>query len=181
MAVTIVTIYRVYYQNPDKFQFKFSAILCQRLLLARKFEMLLVNSHILKTIAMSKPSAEYNRRAAIEMLSNGNNSVLWIPESIIYDVVTKCMALEVVQRSMPARKSHSKEREDSQFSSIVKRTQALISNDPGLVAAKISIDCWYKRANNCRRESLIKSYTLKIRQMLSEVARTNRVARLPTA
>jgi len=34
----VICIYKVRHQNPDKFQFKFSAILClcQRLLLARK-------------------------------------------------------------------------------------------------------------------------------------------------
>ncbi|KYN44207.1 hypothetical protein ALC56_01329 [Trachymyrmex septentrionalis] len=45
--------------------------------------MLLINSHILKIAPMLKPSAEYNRRIAIIegwALSNGNNSVLWIPE-----------------------------------------------------------------------------------------------------
>jgi len=45
-----IYIYRVRHQNPDKFQFKFSAILClrQRLLLAsEKALMLLVNSIIM--------------------------------------------------------------------------------------------------------------------------------------
>ena len=48
----------------------------------RESLMLLVNSHILKMATMLKPSAEYNRRAAIiegfRAERNENNSVLWI-------------------------------------------------------------------------------------------------------
>ena len=94
--------YRVRYQNPDKFQFKFSAILClrQRLLLASKSLMLLVNNHILKMAAMLKSSAEYNRRAAIiEGLRAGRSATKIIrffgyPRSIIYNIMTKYMTLE---------------------------------------------------------------------------------------
>jgi len=78
--------------------------------------MLLVNSH--KMATMLKPSAEYNRRATnIEGLRarrSANNSILWIPEINVYDVVIKYTALEQSNKSssMPARKSYSKERED---------------------------------------------------------------------
>jgi len=55
------------HQNPDKFQLKFSAILClrQRLLLVQESLMFLINNHILKMVAMFKPNAKYNQRAAI--------------------------------------------------------------------------------------------------------------------
>ena len=104
----------MHYQNPDKFQFKFSVILClrQRLLLASKSLMLLVNNHILKMAAMLKSSAEYNRRPAIiEGLRAGRSATKIIRffgylNSTIYDIVTKYIALEQSNEdsSMPARK-----------------------------------------------------------------------------
>ena len=87
-------------QNPDKFQFKFSAILClrQKVVGVRESLMLPVNSHILKMAAMLKPSAEYNRRAIIEDFHAGRSATEVIrffeyPRSTIY-VVAKYMALE---------------------------------------------------------------------------------------
>ncbi|EGI60876.1 hypothetical protein G5I_10892 [Acromyrmex echinatior] len=99
--------------------------------------MLLVNSHILKMAAMLKPSAEYNRRAAIiEDLRAGRSATEIIrsfryPRSTVYDVVAKYMALEQSNEgsSMPARKSHSKER-TARIPAVVERAQTLISNDP---------------------------------------------------
>ena len=69
-------IYRVHHQNPDKFQFKFSAILCLRRKSCcwhpRKSDA--SNKYILKIAARLKPSAEYNRRSAIiEDLHAGRN------------------------------------------------------------------------------------------------------------
>jgi len=80
--------------------------------------MLLVNSHILKMVAMLKPSAEYNRRVAIiEDLRAGRSATEIIRffgylRLTIYDVVAKYVALEQSNEgsSMPARKSHLKER-----------------------------------------------------------------------
>lgn len=52
----------------------------------RESLILLENNYNLKIAAMLKLNAEYNQRAAIIegpsrwALSNGNNSVLWIPE-----------------------------------------------------------------------------------------------------
>ena len=90
----------------------------------RESLMLLVNNHILKMAAMLKPNTEYNRRAAIiEGLRIGRSATEIIQffeysRSIIYDVA-KYMALEQSNEgsgrwsSMPTRKSHLKEREDS--------------------------------------------------------------------
>ena len=99
--------------------------------------MLLINSHILKMAAMLKPSAEYNRRAAIiEDLRAGRSATEIIrffgyPRSTVYDVVAKYTALEQSNEgsSMPARKSHSKER-TARIPAVVERAQTLISDDP---------------------------------------------------
>jgi len=59
----------------------------------RESLMLLVNSHIFKIAAMLKPSAEYNRRAAIiEGLRAGRSATEIIlffgyPKSTVYDVI----------------------------------------------------------------------------------------------
>ena len=99
--------------------------------------MLLENSHILKMAAMLKLSAEYNQRAAIiEDLRAGRSATEIIrffgyPRSTVYDVVAKYTALEQSNEgsSMPARKSHSKER-TARIPAVVERTQTLISDDP---------------------------------------------------
>ena len=72
-------------------------------------------------------------------------------------------------------KSHSKEPWGFLQSLKGGGAQALISDDPGQSLRKF--DCWCKRATMRRiaEEDLrYKSYTLKIRQMLSEAARTSR-------
>ncbi|EGI70777.1 hypothetical protein G5I_00435 [Acromyrmex echinatior] len=94
-------------------------------------------SHILKMAVMLKPSAEYNRRAAIiEDLRAGRSATEIIrffgyPRSTVYDVVAKYTALEQSNEgsSMPARKSHSKER-TARIPAVVERAQTLISDDP---------------------------------------------------
>jgi len=78
--------------------------------------MFLVNSHILKMAAM-KSNAEYNRRAAIiEDLcaERSATEIRFFGYLRSTDVVAKYMALEQSNEgsSMPARKSHSKERKD---------------------------------------------------------------------
>jgi len=50
---------------------------------------------------------EEPRKLSHWALSNGNNRFFGYPRAIVYDVVAK---YTTVQRSMPARKSHSKER-----------------------------------------------------------------------
>ena len=66
----------------------------------RESLMLLVNNDILKMAVMLKPSAKYNRRAAIiEGLRAGRSATKIIPffrypRSTVYDVVTKYTALE---------------------------------------------------------------------------------------
>ena len=92
----------------------------------RESLMLLVNIHILKMAAMLKPSAEYNRRAAIIKDFRAGRSATEIirffryPRSTIYNVVAKYTALKQSNEgsSMPAKKSHSKER--------IARTPAII-------------------------------------------------------
>jgi len=60
-------------------------------------------------------------------LSNGNNSILWIPEINVYDVMAKCTALEQSNEdfSMPVRKNHSKER-TARTPAVIERAQALM-------------------------------------------------------
>jgi len=107
--------------------------------------LMLLNSHILKMAAMLKPSAEYNRRAAIiEGLRAGRLATEIIrffgyPRSTVYDIVVKYTALEQSNEdsSMPARKSHSKER-IARIPAVVERTQALISDDPGQSLQKLA-------------------------------------------
>jgi len=73
---------------------------------------------------------------------------------------------------MPARKSHSKKR-TARITAVIERVQALISNDPGQSLQKLASivnEPIMRIAENFR----YKSYTLK---MLSEAARTNRIAR----
>jgi len=66
----------------------------------RESLMILINSHILKMAAMLKPSAEYNRRAAIiEGIRTGRSATEIIrffgyPRSTIYVVVAKYIVLE---------------------------------------------------------------------------------------
>jgi len=64
------------------------------------------------------------------------------PRSTVYDVVAKYTILEQFNEnsSMPARKNHSKER-IMRIPAVVKRTQVLISDDPGQSLRKLLIDC----------------------------------------
>ena len=103
------------YQNPDKFQFKFSAI---ETVLPPDVVVGVRESPISsKMTAMLKPSAKYNRRLAIilEGFCAGRSSteIIWFfgyPRSTVYDVVAKYTALKQYNEgfSMPI-KSHSKE------------------------------------------------------------------------
>ncbi|EZA58491.1 hypothetical protein X777_01112 [Ooceraea biroi] len=81
--------------------------------------------------AMLKPSAEYNRRAAIiEGLRAGRSATEIIrffeyPRSTVYDVVANYTASEQSNESssMPAKKNHSKER-SARTPAVVERAQA---------------------------------------------------------
>jgi len=79
------------HQNPDKFQFKFFAILPSPEIVVgvRESLMLLVNSHILKMVAMLKPNAEYNRRVIEVRLATEIIRFFGYPRSTVYDVVAK--------------------------------------------------------------------------------------------
>jgi len=101
--------------------------------------------------------------------------------STVYDVVAKYSASEQSNESSstPARKSHSKER-TARIPAVVERTQALISEDPGQSLRKLAsiVGVSEPTMRRIAEEDLrYKSYTLKIRQILSEAARTKRVAR----
>jgi len=97
--------------------------------------MLLVNSHNLKMARASKQSAKYNRRVAIiESLRAGRSATEIIrffgyPKSTVYYVVAKYTASEQSNEdsSMPARKTHSKER-TVRTPEVVEMAQALISD-----------------------------------------------------
>ena len=81
---------------------------------------------------------------------------------------------------MSARKSHSKERA-ARILAVVERIQALISDDSRQSLRKLAsiVGVSEPTMRQIAEENLrYKSYTLKIRQMLSEAARTSRVARL---
>ena len=148
--------------------------------------MLLVNSHILKMAAMLKPSAEYNRRAAIiEDLRAGRSATEIIrffgyPRSTVYDVVAKYTALEQSNEgsSMPARKSHSKER-TARIPAVVERAQTLISDDPRQSLRKLAsiVGVSEPTMRRIAEEDLrYKSYTLK---RLSEAATTRNCSICP--
>jgi len=101
---------------------------------------------------------------------------------IVYDVVTKYTALEqfTEDSSMPERKSHSKER-IARSSAVVERTQTLILDDPGQLLRKLASIVSVSESTMHRiaeEDFRYKSYTLMIRQMLSEATRTSRVIRL---
>ncbi|XP_011858762.1 PREDICTED: uncharacterized protein LOC105556290 [Vollenhovia emeryi] len=126
---------------------------------------------------MLKPSAEYNQRAAIiEGLRAGRSAMEIIqffgyPRSTVYDVVTKYTASEQSNNSssMPARKSHSKER-SARIPAVVERAQALILEGPGQSLRKLAsiVGVSEPTMRRIAEEDLrYKSYTLKIRQILS--------------
>jgi len=132
---------------------------------------------------MLKPNAEYNRRAAIieglrvECSATEIIRFFGYPISTIYDVVVKYMALEQSNESssLPARNSYSKER--IARIAVVEKAQALISDDSEQslrkLAAIVAIDVSESTMHRIAEEDLrYKSYTLKIRQMLSEAVRS---------
>ncbi|EGI58339.1 hypothetical protein G5I_13554 [Acromyrmex echinatior] len=148
--------------------------------------MLLVNSHILKMAAMLKPSAEYNRRAAIIKDLRAGRSAMEIirffgyPRSTVYDVVAKYTDLEQFNEgsSMPARKSHSKER-TARIPAVVERAQTLISDDPRQSLRKLAsiVGVSEPTMRRIAEEDLrYKSYTLK---RLSEAATTRNCSICP--
>ena len=99
---------------------------------------------------------------------------------IVYDVVTKYTALEqsTEDSSMPV--CHSKER-IARSSAVVERTQTLILDDPGQSLRKLASIVSVSESTMRRiaeEDFRYKSYTLMIRQMLSEATRTSRVVRL---
>ncbi|XP_032684281.1 uncharacterized protein LOC116850289 [Odontomachus brunneus] len=79
----------------------------------------------------------------------------------------------------PTRKSHSKEK-SVRTPAIIERAQELISEDPGLSLTKLAktlgvSDTTMRRI--AEEDLRFKSYVIKVRQMLSEAAKMNRVAR----
>ena len=145
--------------------------------------MLLVNIHILKIAVML--NAEYNRRATIieglRARHSATEIILWILE-INYDVVAKYTTLELSNEgsSMPTRKSHSKNAPRGTHLSWgppIKSAQTLISDDLAQSLRKLALIIVNQLTIRIAEKNLrYKSYTLKIRHMLSEAARTSRVA-----
>jgi len=116
--------------------------------------MLLINSHILKMAAMLKPSAEYNRKAAIIRGRRSATEVIRFfgyPRSTVYDIVAKYTALEQFNEgfNMPARKNHSKER-TARIPAVVERAQALISDDPKQSLRKLALIVSVTEPTMCR-------------------------------
>jgi len=105
-------------------------------------------------MTMLKPSAEYNQRAAIIEDLRARHSVTEIirffgyPRSIVYDVVTKYKALETVQRRFQhASEEESSKERTARTLAVIERVKSWFRTQATIVA-KISIDCWYERANN---------------------------------
>ncbi|XP_032687204.1 uncharacterized protein LOC116851661 [Odontomachus brunneus] len=134
-----------------------------------------------------RSNAEYNRRAAIiEGLRAGRLRTEIIrffgyPRSTVYDVAAKYLASETSEKGSanPTRKSHSKEK-SVRTPAIIERAQELISEDPGLSLTKLAktlgvSDTTMRRI--AEEDLRFKSYVIKVRQMLSEAAKMNRVAR----
>jgi len=101
-------------------------------------------------------------------LGNGNNSVLWNRDqsfmtwqNIRLYSPTK---VPVYQRGRVIRKNAPRG---------LLQSWKCWFRGPRAIVAKISIDCWCKRANNASNYLRYKSYTLKTRQMLSEAVRTS--------
>jgi len=124
-----------------------------------------------------------NRRAAIIEGLRARRSAteiirfcgyLW---STVYDATYMALKQSNEGSSMPARKSHSKEC-TARTPGVVERVQALISDDPKQLLRKLaSISISEPTMRRIAEEDFrYKSYTLKIRQMFSEAARTSRVA-----
>ncbi|XP_032668322.1 uncharacterized protein LOC116842765 [Odontomachus brunneus] len=103
------------------------------------------------------------------------------PRSTVYDVAAKYLASETSEKGSanPTRKSHSKEK-SVRTPAIIERAQELISEDPGLSLTKLAktlgvSDTTMRRI--AEEDLRFKSYVIKVRQMLSEAAKMNRVAR----
>jgi len=93
----------------------------------------------------------------------------------IYDFRT------VQRRFQYASKKESLERMHREIPAVIERAQALISDNPGQALRKLAsiVSVSEPTMRRIAKEDLrYKSYTLKIRQLLSEAARTSRVARL---
>ncbi|XP_011707025.1 PREDICTED: uncharacterized protein LOC105462195 [Wasmannia auropunctata] len=146
-----------------------------------------LNHHNLETVAMLKPSAEYSRRAAIVESVRAGRSVtetirfFGYPRSTVYDVIAKYHESEKSNKgsATPARKIHSKERV-VRTPDIIQRAQELIFEDSGQSIRKLSsvVGVSEKTMRRIVEEDLrYNSYTIKVRQMLSEAARTKRVER----
>ena len=157
------------YQNPDKFQFKFSAILClrQRLLSApRKPDALIIFSKWPRYW-----NAEYNRRAAIiEGLRTERSATEIIRffgylRSTVYDIVIK-YTLEQSNEIQYASEEESLERTHRENPRSCWKGSRLISDDPGqslwklasIVGVSESTIRWI-----AEEDLRYNSYTLKIR------------------
>lgn len=136
---------------------------------------------------MLHTSAEYNRRAAIiESVRAGRTPAEIIrffgyARSTVYDVVARYNASEESKEGSanPARKTHSRER-TSRPAEVVERAHELILEDPGQSLRKLAtvLGVSERSMRRIAEEDLrYKSYTLKVRQMLSEDARSKRIAR----
>jgi len=149
--------------------------------------MLLVNNHILKMAAILKPRVI--EAAIIESLRAARSATEIIrffgyPKSTVYDVVAKYTALKQFNEGSSEEESFTR----SAFTrkntlrrplAVVKRAQALISDDPEQSLRKLASIVGVSEPTMRRiaeKDFRYKSYTLKI-QMFSEAARTSRVAR----
>jgi len=128
----------------------------------RKSLMLLVNSHILKMVAMLKPNAEYNWRAAIiEDFCVGLSAIirffgfeinrLWRCGKI-YGFRTVQGSSKLIWKNALRGPLQSWKGSSADF------------GWPKAIVTKISIDCWCKRANNasnCRGRPSIQIVYIK--------------------
>lgn len=134
-----------------------------------------------------KNSAEYNRRTAIiESLRAGRTPPEIIrffgyPRSTVYDIAQKYTASEKSGEgsAIPARKIHARQK-GTRTPELINRAQELISENPGTSLRKLAsiLGISERIVRRIAQEDLrYTSYVIKVRQMLSEVAKLKRLAR----
>jgi len=136
--------------------------------------MFLVNSHILKMAAMLESSVSIIEESSHWTLSNGNNSVFWIPDINRLWRCNKIYGFRTVQRRFQyASEKESLERTHREDPAVVERAQALISDDPGQSLRKLAsiVGVSELTMRQIVKENLWYTLNTFVQQMLSEDTR----------
>ncbi|XP_076634304.1 LOW QUALITY PROTEIN: uncharacterized protein LOC143348207 [Colletes latitarsis] len=139
------------------------------------------NFYNLKMAELVKPSAEYNRRAAIiESLCAGRTPVEIIKffgysRSTVYDVAKRYAASESFEKGSPspARKVQVRQK-STRTPEIIQRVQDMIFEDPGTSLRKLASVLGVSETvvrRIAQEDFRYVSYILKVRQMVSEAAK----------